>query len=324
MSEIDGAPRPVLEERDTRDLSASPRTIDSNHLVAAASQLERVFASMGPPADFLEKLVGGVQPFATAAKHLSLGPSQLKTLAKTVQTIGHWAAELSPDNWRGGGRLDFRTVVGVLEEGIPLAWVPPGGIVRNLIDAVDVKARFGILETHQTVIVESCHAALDQVTDPDWAEQADLLRMCATLLVSGHAQGAQALAANVYDTLHRGLWRALPQLQSAKGGWDGYAQVQSRLPVIELEKKEWPIIDGEVKDLTLMEFRLACVMTPLKAVYTRFRDEDPVPMMFNRHATAHAAGRTQYTPVNALLALMLGVSLIRELQKGLLPCDIHA
>ncbi|MEU0424282.1 hypothetical protein ABZ235_11815 [Streptomyces canus] len=321
MSEID--PRPIPEDRGARDLSASPRTIDPSHLVAAAGQLAEVFASVRPPADFFERVAGSLQPFAALTKHLSLGPSQLQAMANTVQAVGRWAGELSPDNWRGGG-LDFRALVGVIEEGIPLAWVPPRDIVRGLIDAVDVEARFGILETNQAVIVESCHAALDQVTDSDWAEQVDLLRTCAGLLESGHTQGAQALAANVYDTLYRGLWRALPQLQSAKGKWDGYGRVQSRLPVIELEKKEWPIVDGEVKDLTVMEFRLACVITPLKAAYTDFYNEDPVPMRFNRHATAHAAGRTQYTPVNALLVLMLGVSLIRELQKGLLPCDIHA
>ncbi|TQL20169.1 hypothetical protein FBY37_2120 [Streptomyces sp. SLBN-134] len=278
---------------------------------------------MRPSADFLEGVARSVQSFAAATKHLSLAPSQFEAWASTVQAIGRWAGELTPDNWRGWG-LDFRALVGVIEEGIPLAWVPPGDIVRDLIDAVAVQARFGILEANQAVIVESCHAALDQVTEPAWAEQADLLRTCADLLESGHPQGAQALAANVYDTMYRGLWRALPLLQSNKGKWDGYRQVQSRLPAIELEKKEWPIVDGEVNDLTLLEFRLACVVTPLKAAYTDFHNDDSVPMRFNRHATAHAAGRAQYTPVNALLALMLAVSLIRELQKGILPCDIHA
>lgn len=53
-------------------------------------------------------------------------------------------------------------------------------------------------------------------------------------------------------------------------------------------------------------------------------DHDPVPTAFNRHATVHAAGPTQYTVANALTALMLAVSLVREIQEGALAFQTHS
>jgi len=72
------------------------------------------------------------------------------------------------------------------------------------------------------------------------------------------------------------------------------------------------------------EFRQACALAPIRAAVGNFHEGDPVPSVFNRHATAHAAGWTQYTPANTLIAVMLGVSLTRELQGGVLQARIHA
>ncbi|MEV7581697.1 hypothetical protein [Streptomyces erythrochromogenes] len=43
----------------------------------------------------------------------------------------------------------------------------------------------------------------------------------------------------------------------------------------------------------------------------------------SRHATTHATGGTQYTPVNALIAVMLAVSLLRGLEADPFKVTIH-
>ncbi|MFF3843448.1 hypothetical protein [Streptomyces sp. NPDC001930] len=56
----------------------------------------------------------------------------------------------------------------------------------------------------------------------------------------------------------------------------------------------------------------------------RFDDSTPVPASFSRHATTHATGQTQYTSVNATIALMLAVSLLRGLETNPFEVSIHA
>jgi hypothetical protein len=43
---------------------------------------------------------------------------------------------------------------------------------------------------------------------------------------------------------------------------------------------------------------------------------DPIPDRFNRHATGHCVEPVHYTPVNAVIGLMLGVSLLREAEES--------
>ncbi|MFV2114211.1 hypothetical protein ACFHW0_17970 [Micromonospora sp. LOL_025] len=51
-----------------------------------------------------------------------------------------------------------------------------------------------------------------------------------------------------------------------------------------------------------------------------------IPSRPNRHATAHTVDGVQYTPVNALVATMLAVSVVREIQESLTlqQCDSSA
>ncbi|WP_281154709.1 hypothetical protein [Streptomyces sp. HYC2] len=49
-----------------------------------------------------------------------------------------------------------------------------------------------------------------------------------------------------------------------------------------------------------------------------------MPEGFNRHATAHAAGAVQYTAANAVIALMLAVSVLREIDDQGYSVQLHA
>lgn len=192
--------------------------------------------------------------------------------------------------------------------GIPLTWVPPADVIRALVAAPDGPARAIVLEANRDAIVGSCRQVLTEVASPDLQHQVRLLEECVDMMDSGRHQGAQALAASVWDTVCRGVWRAEPHLNGGKR-WN-YKEVDARLPDID-------------DDDTVIEFRQAYLFAPFVNACDSFWDNDPVPTTFNRHANVHAAGPTQYTVANALTALMLAVSLVRELEEGILSVQIH-
>ncbi|MDQ0847688.1 hypothetical protein [Streptomyces sp. V1I6] len=235
---------------------------------------------------------------------------QFRQLAETFEGVWRSYERIVPANWRGRS-LDYKAMTTVIEEGIPLTWIPPGNVVAELLDASDARARLLVLESNRSEIITACGAALDEVTDPSLEHQAALLKDCVAMAHAGLPTGAQALAASVFDTVYRGIWRAQPDL-NAGGNWFKYKQVTQRLPEIDHDES------------TVLEFRQSCALAPIKAACAEFREGEPIPAVFNRHATAHAAGRTQYTGVNALVAVMLSVSLVRELQEGSIGALIHS
>ncbi|MFF5505819.1 hypothetical protein [Streptomyces roseolus] len=214
-----------------------------------------------------------------------------------------------PGNWRPLTSLNLTAMTKVIEEGVPLAWVPPHDVILALVAAPDAVTRAGVLDANRTSIVDCCHQVLAEIARPDLQDQKRLLEEAAVLADGNTYSAAQALAASVWDTVYRGVWRAEPTFQS--GPRFRYDQVIAKLPPIDI-------------DAAVIEFRQACVFGPFTKACENFFDTSPVPTAYNRHATAHAAGATQYTPANALTALMLAVSLLRELEEGQLSSQIHS
>jgi hypothetical protein len=232
----------------------------------------------------------------------------LTGLADALARLKEAVEAVLPGNWHGEN-LDLQKMPGVIKEGIPLAWVPPGDVIHALVAAPDAAARAVVLEANRDPIVDGCHQVLTEVTRPELEDQKRLLEEAASLLASGMHAGAQALAASVWDTAYRGVWRAEPAFQD--GPRFKYDKVNGRLPDIDT-------------DDAVIEFRQACVFGPFEKACESFFESSPVPTAFNRHATVHAAGPTQYTVANSLTALMLAASLLRELQEGQLSTQIHS
>ncbi|MFC8765982.1 hypothetical protein ACFUAG_35470 [Streptomyces sp. NPDC057193] len=132
------------------------------------------------------------------------------------------------------------------------------------------------------------------------------------MIERGMFSGAQALAANVWDTLVRGLAFATPAWLTDKGWWPGYAKFSQSVPTVDTD------------DATIGQFRRAAVLLPFAKTLEEFRRQHPVPEAFNRHATAHAAGAVQYTAANAVIALMLAVSVLREIDDQDYSVQLHA
>jgi hypothetical protein len=64
-------------------------------------------------------------------------------------------------------------------------------------------------------------------------------------------------------------------------------------------------------------FTYQVLITPISSFFTDWWPSSgkPVPSKLSRHVVAHHANVEHFTPVNALLALMLVVSILREQQE---------
>lgn len=195
---------------------------------------------------------------------------------------------VSPANWREVEEgLRLTDLVEMSRAGIPVAWVPRGAVLSAMIEA-DPADRLHVLANHQGEVLEDCQAVLAAVACGRYDEQMQLLGQAITALRSGLDGPAQAAACSVLDTVLKengsyNYWRAV----------------------------------AATEDYELRRLRYYATMAPLGPALEQFKREkgDPVPAVFNRHATTHAACAIQYTPCNALVAAMLAVSVVRELHE---------
>ena len=213
-------------------------------------------------------------------------------------------ADWFPRNWEDVPDLDVGKAMGiVLDEGVPLVWVPRPAIVAELVSAADADTRDGILSSSCDDIALDCLAIIGEITDAKLKSLAGLAADAVTALQAGHSSSAQALAGNVFDTLLRDATRRGVIFAGPPGGYFRYAKVRKQIT---------PVSD----DTVIRQFRPDCVLSAALAALQDYDPSDPPPARFVRHATAHSARPEQYTPVNAIVAVMLLASTLREAQAS--------
>jgi hypothetical protein len=259
------------------------------------AELNNLFRSLRPQLDQLSGAASQAQ--ADLVRRLMAGLPNLADLANVVRQC--W-----PPNWQSLTPDQVGMAVSVLrDEGIPLAWVPRPEIVAQLVGASDLVARDGILVTNMVEIAVDCREALDEVVAADLKPLADLGREAIRTLEGGMHSGAQALAGNVFDTFLRGVRRRGTIFGVPQGRFK-YNKVTDRIA---------PVDD----DTALGDYRIACVLSPVLLALENYDfDADAVPHRFRRHATAHCADPTQYTSENAVVAVMLMTSVLRQAQES--------
>jgi hypothetical protein len=200
-----------------------------------------------------------------------------------------------PSNWRDlGDDLRFGSLLEITEDGYPTAWVPRASILRELI-AADKDDRQAVFAARRVEIIEDCCACLEEVTSAELIDLTAKLDEALEVAEAGrHLAAAQALAASVFDTVLR---RTIKPQRIA--GYYGKA------------KKE---IEDRHETASLAELRWGVVHLPVLVALDVFDGPkgQPIPTSFNRHASAHAVGPEQYTEANAVIALALATSLVRE------------
>jgi hypothetical protein len=209
-----------------------------------------------------------------------------------------------PRNWENVPDLDIGAAMGIiLDEGVPLVWVPRPAIVAELVSAADADARDGILLSSRDEIAVDCLTVLGEVAAPELKPLAELAAEAVSALRGGHGSSAQALAGNIFDTLLRDAARRGVMFAGPPVGYFKYDKVRKQIT---------PVSD----DTVIRRFRPDCALSAALAALENYDPSDPPPARFVRHATAHRACTAQYTPVNAIVAVMLVASMLREAQAS--------
>jgi hypothetical protein len=203
-----------------------------------------------------------------------------------------------PPNWRDlGDDVDLLKLIDITEAGLPTAWVPRASVLQELLGTPG-PARAAVFGARRQEVIEDCRTVLGDVTSPELSDFVELLIEALDSANDGRLASAQALAASIFDTALR---KTLPQ---DSGRY--YSKVKTQ-------------IREQHENAPIAEMRWGFVHLPACVVLEDFWEYKghPVPPQFNRHASAHAVGRTQYTPANATIALALATTLVREAHEGI-------
>jgi hypothetical protein len=235
---------------------------------------------------------------AAAIDIRSLLPNYQQLLGRLAPKIDMaWFAELfrrhQPANWNDAVDADEVHTLDLLDlakEGWPTTWVPGAPTLRALLLA-DPDDRAEVLIAHRGDVLDDCDAALAPIDHGPCLDHAQLLTQAVAAVRAGVPGPAQALAANIIDTA----------IRATMSPWQSY--------------KHWLRMQPDDTDFTIGQLRHVATMAPVRPALDNFHDGDPIPATFNRHATTHAVGAIQYTELNALVAVLLAVSITREFHE---------
>lgn len=195
-----------------------------------------------------------------------------------------------PPNWRDDGisiPKDLEQLL--LDEGLPLAWVPPTTILARVFAAGTPQERRRVISRSWKRIAEACVAELDSVDGKRLSGHVKFAREAARLLLDGSSEGSQALSANLLDSILRA----------------------------EFSSGDRKTITGQHTRLNIEDYplRVAIVLGAIWGAHGQYWPErgDKVPTAFSRHGSAHGVSSRQYSRINAVLALMHVTALLRLL-----------
>jgi hypothetical protein len=196
-----------------------------------------------------------------------------------------------PPNWRGVRKLSHLETL-LLDEGLALAWVPPTDILNALLSASSKQERRRILGRRWKRVVAACRESIESASADDLAQYRGFALNVVKMLEDGHPEGAQALAANLLDTMLR---------ETLDG--PSHKEVTNQRNRLSID------------DLPM---RAAMVFGGIWGSHTEFWQSrgDSIPREFTRHGSAHAVSRIQYSRINAVIALMHVTAYIMLLDSG--------
>lgn len=214
-------------------------------------------------------------------------------------------SQVVPDNLAELGLVenDLDDVVGVLDDGIPLFWVPRASIARRLLEAEDINARKKVIGDKMPSILDDCRDVLELVTDPKYIYWADCLREAAEL-VGSHPRAAQVLATATLDSQLYWIKAKLPQTYRVVASPSGRSRAGHE--------------DQARADLRRhLGKRAALALAAVRPLYVQSNPSKPDPPseQLNKHESFHKVHPFQYTPHNATIAVMLGSSVLLYLSR---------
>ena len=167
----------------------------------------------------------------------------------------------------------------MLDEGLPIAWIPSAPVLERVLRAPTPAARRAIYGKSWLRIVSDADELLSRCSSPDLQQYVRFARKAVDGLRDGHHELAQAMLMNTFDTVLR-------------------QQFPNDIRV-RLTNTKTPL---DTDDLTLRVYFAWCSVWSVYGQYWPSRG-DMIPRRLSRHASAHGVSRRQYTRINSVLAL---------------------
>lgn len=166
----------------------------------------------------------------------------------------------------------------MLDEGLPIAWALRPSTIAALHRAQTKSARRAAIGRRWESVLDDSEALLARIISAEVAPFASFAQKAILGARAGHHELAQAFVANTLDTTIR---RWMPQSLRNK---------------VTSKKKEDP---------SQFSSRQFFAFAQLQGIYGSFFPDggDPVPSSFNRHGSAHAVSKRQYSRINAVIAV---------------------
>ncbi|MFF8287481.1 hypothetical protein ACF06W_32850 [Streptomyces albus] len=261
-----------------------PRIVVESSLIRMNAATENLRRQMADLTGFNDMVRQALQALAATYR-----PPQWHSV---FASLGDIIIRLYPENLRDvAPDLDDLEKL-LVDEGLPLMWVPRSQTVRALLEAPDAATRRRIIGRRWKGIVNDCEAVLEKVRHPAVQDARSFALDVVHALRAGHTSAAQALAANLLDSvLQRHFDKAFR---------------------VQLTKNDFKAKGIKFK-LDDHKFKVACTFAPVWYAHAKYfpQNGDPIPRTFGRHPSAHGVSRTQYSRINAVYALMLATSVIK-------------
>lgn len=236
--------------------------------------------------------------------------SQTKNILNAFTIIPDWAQKIREyKGWaeplwdQSLGELSAR----IAEEGIPLIGACPPHLVKQLLDADDMHQREGLLHSHEQEILDLCRRVIVRCGSEQ--EQALALEAIESSL-AGLYRSAQALNACLLDPLFGDYLQRVNASHLEKLYGKGCAEGKlnsawylKRKHIGAGEGVRFPV---EIENRYEKEKVVNQLIFPLfLSSLHSFGGNDPVPEVFNRHATVHRGLEEPFSPINSLRSIMI-------------------
>jgi hypothetical protein len=212
-------------------------------------------------------------------------------------------------NWWGSGLSLSQLHELALGDGIPVAWVPPTDVLRQLGRAQDHQTRLDILITEQDAIRAQCTDVLAECDDEWLTEHVTIARKALSAWVDGHLEAAACLALlGAEDNIY--FVSSVSRTERPK----------VRSPIAGERRLRLPYGTGGLKNMAsgdlLFEWfpHEQILLAPLARLYTSYLParKDPAPETLSRHAVVHRLSLEHLSPGHSIVAILLMMSMLRE------------
>ncbi len=303
--EVEAAASEALERLHREIVAAvSPQVEQMNRQIAASAALswvrinKQIADAAARPVQRLQAQMASLPLVHDAARIRE----QMNAVLPRIDTTALLRAaerlqELLPTNWPRPTRFRLLSEI-AKDEGIPVVWVPRAEVLTDLVTAPDRPARVQILLTRVPDIVEDCRQVLSEVTDADLLVRVPQALEAVQALQAGLSGAAQTLAVAVAESL---LTEHVAQGRK-------YQRLADDVAV-------------DTADISVQDVRSTFALLPVARFYTPWRPGlgTPPPEALSRHVTVHHARAEHLTKENALIAVMLLASLLRDLDAARQP-----